>query len=81
MCRKDLAMCKSLHYLLLIPIENKQDMSIDTAPGIIRFKPRSHALIYTRYVNYTCMYNLHPGVKIYLLRVHMFLRSFGLNCA
>ena len=40
-------------------------------------KPRSHALIYTRYANYTYMYNLHPGVKIYLLRVHMFLKSFG----
>ena len=39
-------------------------------------KPRSHALIYTRYVNYTYMYNLHPGVKIYLLRVHMLLKSF-----
>ena len=25
-------------------------------------KPRSHALIYTRYVNYKYMYNLHPGV-------------------
>ena len=44
-------------------------------------KPRSHALIYTRYVNYTYMYNLHPGVKIYLLRVHMFLNTFGLNRA
>ena len=40
-------------------------------------KPRSHALIYTRYVNYTYMYNLHPGVKIYLLRVHMILKYFG----
>ena len=39
-------------------------------------KPRSHALIYTRYVNYTYMYNLHPGVKIYLLRVHMILKIF-----
>ena len=45
------------------------------------FKPRSHALIYTRYVNYTYMYNLHPGVKIYLLRVHMFLKYFGPNRA
>ena len=25
------------------------------------------------------MYNLHPSVKIYLLRVRMFLESFGLN--
>ena len=24
---------------------------------------------------------LHPGVKIYLLRVHMFLKSFELNSA
>ena len=30
----------------------------------ILLKPRSHALIYTLYVNYTYMYNLHPGVKI-----------------
>ena len=44
-----------------------------------RHKPRSHALIYTRYVNYTYMYNLHPDVKIYLLRVHMYLKSIGLT--
>ena len=46
----------------------KKQLKLNTKP-----KPRSHALIYTRYVNYTYMYNLHPGVKIYLLRVHMFL--------
>ena len=46
---------------------------------ISKIKPRSHALIYTRYVNYTYMYNLHPGVKIYLHCLHMFLKSFGLN--
>ena len=43
--------------------------------------PRSHWLIYSRYVNFTYyMQNLHSCVKIYLLRVHMFLKSFGLNC-
>ena len=36
-------------------------------------KPRSHAMIYTRYVNY----KFAPGVKIYLLRVRMVLKSFG----
>ena len=49
--------------------------------GMRYLKPRSHALIYTRYANYTYMYNLHPGVKNYLLRVHMFLKSFGPNRA
>ena len=48
---------------------------------LCQIKPRSNALIYTRYVNYTYIYNLHPGVKICLLRVHMFLKSFGLNHA
>ena len=36
------------------------------------FKPRSHALIYTRYVNYTYMYNLHPGGKnLFATRSHV----------
>ena len=58
------------------------DILLDSYAYILtsgRFKPRSHALIYTRYVNYTYMYNLHPGVKIYLLRVRMDLKSFGPN--
>ena len=55
--------------------------NVTSLQGHWYLKPRSHALIYTRYVNYTYMYNLHPGVKNYLLRVHMFLKSFGLNRA
>ena len=40
-------------------------------------KPRSHALVYTWYANYTCMVNMHPGVKIYLLvYLHMCKLTF-----
>ena len=36
-------------------------------------KARSHALIYTRYVNYTYIFNLHPGVlNFFATRSHAF---------
>ena len=78
-------MIESLRKVKFDSIEGQTDQLIsnekETKHRNRGIKPRSHALIYTRYVNYTYMYNLHPGVKIYLLRVHMFQKSFGPNRA
>ena len=57
------------------PISGPFTKNIYRRKDMKQLEPRSHALIYIRYVNYAYMYNLHPGVKINLRRVHMFLNK------
>ena len=53
-CNRDL--------LQILSVRCTEETSTIMDTKLCRIKPRSHALIYTRCVNYTYMYNLHPGV-------------------